>query len=99
MFVGNGSDEVLAHTFQALLKHDRPIRFPDITYSFYPTYARLYGVEYEAVPLAEDFSIRVEDYLGGRTAACCSRIRTRPPAAPCRSPTWSGSWRAIPTRW
>jgi histidinol-phosphate aminotransferase len=65
VFVGNGSDEVLAHTFQALLQHERPIRFPDITYSFYPTYARLYGVEYEAVPLAEDFSIRVEDYLGG----------------------------------
>ncbi|KAF1028086.1 MAG: Histidinol-phosphate aminotransferase [Burkholderia plantarii] len=64
VFVGNGSDEVLAHTFQALLKHDWPIRFPDITYSFYPTYARLYGVEYETVPLAEDFSLRVEDYLG-----------------------------------
>ncbi|AJY67973.1 histidinol-phosphate transaminase [Burkholderia glumae] len=65
VFVGNGSDEVLAHTFQALLQHERPIRFPDVTYSFYPTYARLYGVEYEAVPLADDLSIRVEDYLGG----------------------------------
>lgn len=64
VFVGNGSDEVLAHTFQALLKHGRPIRFPDITYSFYPTYARLYGVEYETMPLADDFSVRIEDYLG-----------------------------------
>ncbi|MEX3592601.1 MAG: histidinol-phosphate transaminase [Burkholderia sp.] len=63
VFVGNGSDEVLAHTCQAMLQHERPILFPDITYSFYLTYARLYGLEYEAVPLAEDFSIRVEDYL------------------------------------
>ncbi|PMS10313.1 pyridoxal phosphate-dependent aminotransferase, partial [Trinickia caryophylli] len=63
VFVGNGSDEVLAHTFQALLKHERPIRFPDITYSFYPTYARLYGVAYETVPVDDEFAIRVDDYL------------------------------------
>ena len=62
VFVGNGSDEVLAHTFQALLKHERPILFPDITYSFYPTYARLYDVPYEAVPLDEGFAICVDDY-------------------------------------
>jgi histidinol-phosphate aminotransferase len=64
VFVGNGSDEVLAHAFQALLKHGAPILFPDITYSFYPTYAGLYEVDYRTVPLAEDFTIRVEDYLG-----------------------------------
>lgn len=64
VFVGNGSDEVLAHAFQALLKHDAPILFPDITYSFYPTYAGLYEVAYRAVPLAEDFTLRVDDYLG-----------------------------------
>lgn len=63
VFAGNGSDEVLAHVFQALLKHDKPLRFPDITYSFYPTYARLYAVRYESVPLAADFSIEVDDYL------------------------------------
>ena len=64
VFAGNGSDEVLAHVFQALLKHDKPLRFPDITYSFYPTYARLYDVRYEAVPVAADFSLKVDDYLG-----------------------------------
>ncbi|MGN8088547.1 histidinol-phosphate transaminase [Ralstonia sp. 22086] len=64
VFAGNGSDEVLAHVFQALLKHDKPLRFPDISYSFYPTYARLYGVQCEVVPLADDFSIRADDYLG-----------------------------------
>ena len=41
VFVGNGSDEVLAHVFNALLKHDAPVLFPDITYSFYPVYCRL----------------------------------------------------------
>ncbi|MFZ3088590.1 MAG: histidinol-phosphate transaminase [Methylotenera sp.] len=62
VFVGNGSDEVLAHVFQALLKHDKPLLFPDITYSFYPVYCGLYGIEYQTIPLAEDFSINVDDY-------------------------------------
>ncbi|HEX5805385.1 MAG TPA: histidinol-phosphate transaminase [Macromonas sp.] len=63
IFVGNGSDEVLAHAFMALLKHDRPLWFPDITYSFYPVYCGLYGVAHKTVPLDEDYAIRVEDYL------------------------------------
>lgn len=63
VFVGNGSDEVLAHVFMALLKHDDPILFPDITYSFYPVYCRLYGVEHVTVPLADDFEICIDDYL------------------------------------
>ena len=62
VFVGNGSDEVLAFIFMALLKHERPLLFPDITYSFYPVYCGLYDIEYRNVPLAQDFSIRVEDY-------------------------------------
>src|SRR5690606_13464037 len=62
-FVGNGSDEVLAHAFMALLKQDRPLRFPDISYSFYPVYCGLYDIPHRTIPLAEDFSIRVEDYL------------------------------------
>lgn len=63
VFVGNGSDEVLAHTFQALLKHEKPLLFPDITYSFYPVYCRLYGIEYETVALTDSFEIQVSDYL------------------------------------
>lgn len=62
VFVGNGSDEVLAHVFQALLKHDKPLLFPDITYSFYPVYCGLYGIDYQTIPLAEDFSINIADY-------------------------------------
>ncbi len=63
VFVGNGSDEVLAHAFQALLKHDQPILFPDITYSFYPVYCGLYGIDFETVALPDDFQINVDDYL------------------------------------
>jgi histidinol-phosphate aminotransferase len=63
VFVSNGSDEVLAHTFLALLKHEQAVLFPDITYSFYPVYCGLYGIEYRQVPLTESFEIRVDDYL------------------------------------
>jgi histidinol-phosphate aminotransferase len=66
VFVGNGSDEVLAHVFLGLLKHedhDRPVLFPDITYSFYPVYCALYGIAFEQVPLNAAFEIDVKDYL------------------------------------
>ena len=62
VFVGNGSDEVLAHTFQALLKHDKPILYPDISYSFYPVYCALYEIDFETIALDENFCINVEDY-------------------------------------
>jgi histidinol-phosphate aminotransferase len=62
VFVGNGSDEVLAHAFAALLKHDAPLLFPDITYSFYPVYCRLFGIDYQTVPLDQAMQIRVADY-------------------------------------
>ncbi len=62
VFLGNGSDEVLAHVFQALLKHEQPIFYPDISYSFYPVWCGLYGVEARPVPLGPDFRVRVEDY-------------------------------------
>jgi histidinol-phosphate aminotransferase len=63
VFVGNGSDEVLAHVFLGLLKHDKPVLFPDITYSFYPVYCGLYDIPYEPVPLNRSFEIVIDDYL------------------------------------
>jgi histidinol-phosphate aminotransferase len=63
VFVGNGSDEVLAHAFMALLKHETPILFPDISYSFYPVYCGLYEIAYRQVPLTDAFEIPVDDYL------------------------------------
>lgn len=62
VFLGNGSDEVLAHIFHGLFQHGAPLLFPDISYSFYPVYCGLYGIPYEAVALDEQFQIRVEDY-------------------------------------
>lgn len=62
VFAGNSSDEVLAHAFLGLMKHARPILFPDISYSFYPVYCRLYGIAYEKVPLDAEFRVRVADY-------------------------------------
>jgi histidinol-phosphate aminotransferase len=62
VYCGNGSDEVLALAFQAFFGGELPLLFPDITYSFYPVYCDLYGIRYETVPLAEDFSIRLADY-------------------------------------
>ena len=62
VFVGNGSDEVLAHIFNALFQHDLPLLFPDITYSFYPVYCKLYQIDYQTVALDEYFSINLQDY-------------------------------------
>lgn len=70
VFVGNGSDEVLAHAFQGLLKHELPLWMPDISYSFYPVYCGLYGVQSRAIPLTAELSIDADDYLpqGGKRA-------------------------------
>ena len=62
VFVGNGSDEVLAHAFFGLFQQDKPLLFPDISYSFYPVYCGLYGIKAQPVPLDEQFQIRPEDY-------------------------------------
>ena len=62
VFMGNGSDEVLAHAFQAFFKHDRPLLFPDISYSFYPVYCGLYSIEFETIALNRHFEIDVNDY-------------------------------------
>src|SRR5215510_10967060 len=77
VFAGNGSDEILAHTFPALLKHDAPLLFPDITYSFYPVYCRLYGIRYEEVPLDAAMRVQIADFRRP-----CSAILLPNPNAP-----------------
>lgn len=62
VFVGNGSDEVLALAFMAFFKKDKPLLFPDISYSFYPVYCGLYEIDFVKVPLTNDFSIALSDY-------------------------------------
>ena len=61
--VGNGSDEVLAQAFVALLKHSQPVLFPDITYSFYPSFCILFGVSYTTIPLNDVFELCIQDYV------------------------------------
>ncbi|BEI36371.1 histidinol-phosphate transaminase [Polynucleobacter sp. HIN7] len=63
VFVGNGSDEVLAHVFLGLLKHPKPLLFPDITYSFYPVYCQLFGIDYQTIALDSQFAIHLDDYI------------------------------------
>lgn len=62
VFVGNGSDEVLALTFMALLRQPLPILVPETTYSFYDVYIDLYGIEARHLPLSSDFRIDLEQY-------------------------------------
>ncbi len=62
VFVGNGSDEVLALAFMAFFQQDKPLLYPDISYSFYPVYCNLYGIDEQRIPLAEDFGIELQDY-------------------------------------
>jgi len=64
VFVGNGSDELLAFSFLAFFNPGETVLFPDITYSFYPVYAKLFHIDYEEVPLFDDFSMPVEKFFG-----------------------------------
>ena len=64
VFVGNGSDEVLAHAFYAFFRQPKPLLTPDISYSFYPVYAGLYDIQMHVVPLDEQFAIDPADYVG-----------------------------------
>lgn len=81
VFVGNGSDEVLAHVFNGLFRHaGRPLLMPDITYSFYKTYCRLFDIPVDLQPLADDFSIKVSDYTRSRDVKPAGIIFANPNA-------------------
>lgn len=62
IFTGNGSDEILAFCFMAFFDEQKPVKFADITYSFYNVYADFFKVPYEIVPLNQDFSLPVEKF-------------------------------------
>ncbi|ELA08112.1 histidinol-phosphate aminotransferase [Moraxella macacae 0408225] len=62
IFVGNGSDEVLAHIFACFFVKNLPILTPDIGYSFYPVYANTFGVNLQKIALKQDFSLDINDY-------------------------------------
>lgn len=62
IFLGNGSDEVLAHAFNAFFKKENPILFPDLTYSFYPVFCQLYDISFEELALDKDYKILINNY-------------------------------------
>ncbi|PZM63840.1 histidinol-phosphate transaminase [Paenibacillus dendritiformis] len=62
VFIGNGSDEILAFSFAAFFTPGAPVLFPDITYSFYKVYANLYGLPYETIALDEEFHVRLDAF-------------------------------------
>ena len=64
VLMGNGSDEILAFAFQAFCDKNNQPCFADITYGFYPVFCELYGLEPEIIPLKDDLSIGIEDYIG-----------------------------------
>ena len=64
IFIGVGSDDVLSMAFLTFFHSDKPVFFPDITYSFYDVWAELYRIPYEIKPLDDSFRIRKEDYIG-----------------------------------
>jgi histidinol-phosphate aminotransferase len=63
VFVGNGSDEVLAFSFMAFFEPGQPIRYPNVTYSFYPVYAKLFDIPYEEVALNKDFTLQADKFF------------------------------------
>ena len=77
VFVGNGSDEVLALVFASFFLKERPVLAPDISYSFYPVYAQTFGIELVQIALEEDFSIDPDAYRQP-----CSGIIIANPNAP-----------------
>lgn len=62
VFIGNGSDEVLALAFMAFFQQPKPLLFPDISYSFYPVYCKLFGITAQQIPLRDDFTLNLDDY-------------------------------------
>lgn len=63
VLAGNGSDEILAFAFRAFCGQGKSVAYADVTYGFYQAQTALFGLEATRVPLREDFSLRVEDYM------------------------------------
>lgn len=82
VFAGNGSDEVLAHAFNAFFRDKGPVLFADVTYSFYPTYCNLYGLEYRTLPLDAEFRLDPAAYEG----PCGGIVIANPNAPTGRAP-------------
>jgi histidinol-phosphate aminotransferase len=99
VFTGNGSDEILAFAFRAFFDQGSPILFPDVTYSFYPIWARAFSIPFRTVPLREDFSIAPEDYAGDNGGVVFPNPNAPTARALELGMPWSGSCRGIRIAW
>ena len=113
VLAGNGSDEVLAFAFRAFCGAGRPVAYADITYGFYKSQAALFGLDVKVIPLREDFTLNVDDYMDfpgtivianpnaptGMPAPSSSPTPTPPPVWPCPGRTSSGCWMPIQIGW
>jgi len=80
VFLGNGSDEVLAHAFFAFFQQGRPLLMPDISYSFYKVYCGLYGITAQTLPLADDMHLDVADYAQADSLSVAGVVIANPNA-------------------
>lgn len=80
VFVGNGSDEVLAHIYKAFFQRPGEVLVPDISYSFYLTYGKMFDVNQRFVPLDDDFAVNSDDYVGPHDTAIAGIIFANPNA-------------------
>lgn len=80
VFLGNGSDEVLAHIYKGLFQRDGVLLVPDISYSFYSTYSAMYGIKQKQIPLAPDLSINVTDFTANQNEPVAGVIFANPNA-------------------
>lgn len=80
VFLGNGSDEVLAHAFFAFFQHGCPLLMPDISYSFYQVYCRLYDIPVDTVPLTDDMCLDVSAYARGDGTSVAGVVIANPNA-------------------
>ena len=80
VFLGNGSDEVLAFAFQAFWgpEMEQPLFAPTPSYSFYPVYAALYDIPYREIPVNDDFSIDIEPYIAEKPGGVIIIIQNAP---------------------
>ena len=92
VITGNGSDEILAFAFRAFCGEGKPLAYADITYGFYKSQVALFGLDAKVIPLREDFTLNVDDYMDFPGTIVIAN-----PNAPGR--TSSVCWRPIPTEW
>jgi len=80
VFLGNGSDEVLAHAFFAFFQHNCPLLMPDVSYSFYKVYCALYGIQVKTIPLTEGLRLNVADYASSPEPSVAGVVIANPNA-------------------